>query len=130
MERLHNLERLIKELRGQLESAQAVAKPPDRDLHAASTPGSHGLGRNFVREEESSPREGHSDPNSPFGRLVLQDGASDSHYVGTGFWSRVVDEVGWFRRALIESLVDTCTVTRTEDRYQRAVRRCIRFRRF
>lgn len=105
MDRLHNLEHLIKELRGQLENAQAGTAPTDPDRHSASVLESDGPERYSAREVESSPREDHSDSHSPFGRLVLQDGASDSHYVGNGFWSRIVDEVSRLRGSTLPRLL-------------------------
>ena len=100
MDRLHNLEHLIKDLRGQLETAQAAREPTDRNPQTANALETPGLDRDAAHKENTSPREDHSEVHSPFGRLVLPDGASDSHYVGTGFWSRIVDEVGWLRGSL------------------------------
>lgn len=100
MDRLHNLEHLIKDLRGQLETAQATTRATDRNPQSANALEPPGLDRDAAPEENTSPRGDHDEGHSPFGRLVLPDGASDSHYVGTGFWSRIVDEVSWLRGTL------------------------------
>lgn len=93
MDRLHNLEQLIKEVRGQLENAKAPTGPSDGTSYKASISEPHGFDHYSTQDDASSPREVGSEGRSPFGRLVVQDGASDSHYVGNGFWSRIVDEV-------------------------------------
>lgn len=88
MERLRNLENLVKELSGQLEQAHASAVvggstqdqgqdvdvdlPTDEPHDAALLAGTLGMQKHF-------------------GRLVLQD-TSQSRYVSSGFWSRVNDE--------------------------------------
>ena len=84
MERLQNLEGLVKDLTGQLEQANAAA-------------GSAAGGSSGVQSPESSNHdndtERQADPlQKPFGRLVLQD-ANRTRYVSSGFWSRVTDEV-------------------------------------
>jgi hypothetical protein len=83
MERLRNLESLVKELSGQLEQANAAAN---------SVAG----GSSGVNSPESSSHERDTDHQTDvskhFGRLVLQD-ANRSRYVSSGFWSRVNDEV-------------------------------------
>jgi Fungal Zn(2)-Cys(6) binuclear cluster domain len=84
MQRLQNLESLVKDLSGQLELANASV--------ASGAGGSSGL---------NSPKSSNHDRDAdylkdplqkPFGRLVLQD-PNRSRYVGSGFWSRVDDEV-------------------------------------
>lgn len=81
MDRLRNLENLVKELRGQQEEArvaQEQAPAQDRDAeHQADT----------SLDSNTSTVQKH------FGRLVLQD-ASRSRYVSSGFWSQINDEVG------------------------------------
>jgi hypothetical protein len=89
MERLRNLEGLVKELRGQLEHA-----------HASAAGGSAGGGPTQDRDAELHFDAPHTAPlvdtardmRKHFGRLVLQD-TSQSRYVSSGFWSRVNDEV-------------------------------------
>ncbi|CAG8896487.1 unnamed protein product [Penicillium egyptiacum] len=87
MERLHNLESLVQELRNQLEQAKSAAN--------SAAEGSCGVG-----SPESSAHDRPSNPSSistanvqsKFGRLVLQD-SNRSRYVSSGFWSRVNDEL-------------------------------------
>lgn len=93
MDRLHTLEQLIRELRGQLKGAQAATGPSDDSSHSASVSEPLAFDHYSHHDKGSSPREFGSEGKSLFGRLVIQDGASDSHYVGNGFWSRIVDEV-------------------------------------
>lgn len=84
MERLRNLESLVKELNGQLEQANAVAH---------GSPGANST--QSSAHDHDTDAQGH--PNvgnvkTQFGRLVVQD-ANRSRYVSSGFWSRVNDEV-------------------------------------
>ncbi|EKV04756.1 hypothetical protein PDIG_87480 [Penicillium digitatum PHI26] len=87
MERLHNLESLVQELRIQLEQAKSVVN--------SAAEGSSGVG-----SPEGSAHGRQSNPSSvnianvqnKFGRLVLQD-SNRSRYVSSGFWSRVNDEL-------------------------------------
>ncbi|KGO60117.1 Transcription factor, fungi [Penicillium expansum] len=87
MERLHNLESLVQELRIQLEQAKSVVN--------SAAEGSSGVG-----SPEGSAHDRQSNPSSintanvqtKFGRLVLQD-SNRSRYVSSGFWSRVNDEL-------------------------------------
>ncbi|KAJ5972310.1 uncharacterized protein N7479_002228 [Penicillium vulpinum] len=91
MERLHNLESLVQELRIQLEQAKPAAN--------SGAEGSSGVG-----SPESSAHDRQSNPSSngtanlqkKFGRLVLQD-SNRTRYVSTGFWSRVNDELDGLR---------------------------------
>ena len=93
MDRLRNLESLVKELSAQLEQANAAAQ-------ASSKPGSSGTTSSGMSPEEqgANHQTNSSSSNSTvniqkhFGRLVLQD-ESGSRYVSSGFWSRVSDEV-------------------------------------
>ncbi|KAI3221532.1 transcriptional regulator family: Fungal Specific TF [Penicillium roqueforti] len=90
MEKLHNLESLVQELRIQLEQAKSAAN---------SAEGSSGVG-----SPESSAHDQQSNPSSintasvqnKFGRLVLRD-SNRSRYVSSGFWSRVNDELDGLR---------------------------------
>lgn len=86
MERLRNLEGLVKELSSQLEhahaaGASATASPPS---NAPSDAGHQGV---------ASAAATTTGIHRHFGRMVLQDSTS-SRYVSSGFWSRVSDEVG------------------------------------
>jgi hypothetical protein len=82
MDRLRNLESLVKELRSQLEQAHAVA-------------GSAGDSSSAQDRDAATEHQGDTNTSGvqhQFGRLVLQD-SSHSRYVSSGFWSRVNDEV-------------------------------------
>ncbi|RSL68053.1 hypothetical protein CEP54_002946 [Fusarium duplospermum] len=86
MERLRNLEDLVKELRGQLEQASAGASPAGSGSAQGNSP-SEG------RRDASSPSTSTtSNVQKYFGRMVLQDG-SRARYVASGFWSRISDEL-------------------------------------
>ncbi|KAM6521638.1 hypothetical protein FSOLCH5_006394 [Fusarium solani] len=86
MERLRNLEDLVKELRGQLEQASAGASP-------AGSGSAQGNSPSDGRRDASSPSTSTtSDVQKYFGRMVLQDG-SRARYVASGFWSRISDEL-------------------------------------
>jgi Zn(2)-Cys(6) binuclear cluster domain-containing protein len=78
MDRLLSLENLVKELSGQLEQAHAT-QYRDTEHQRESTP-------------PAASTSAASSVQSNFGRLVLRD-AKQSHYVSSGFWSRVNDEV-------------------------------------
>ena len=90
MDRLQSLESLVKDLKGQLQQAQAAATP---------TSGSSGLGspgkspQDRFRDTQRQPSiaSDTSDEHKHFGRLV--EAGSRSRYVSSGFWSRVNDEV-------------------------------------
>ena len=88
MERLRTLEGLVKELNGQLEHANATATSAagGRSLHQQDTDAAMVM---------PSPIDT-TGMRKNFGRLVPQD-SNRSHYVSSGFWSRVNDEV---RRSL------------------------------
>lgn len=75
MERLQNLEKLVKDLSGQLEQAHAAQRKSNSP--AAST------------NSTTTASSVHQD----LGRLVLQD-TNQNRYVTSGFWSKVNDEVG------------------------------------
>ncbi|CAI7645695.1 unnamed protein product [Penicillium glandicola] len=91
MDRLHNLESLVQQLRIQLEQAKSSAN--------SAAGGSSGVG-----SPETSAHDPHANPSSistanvqnKFGRLVLQD-SNRSRYVSSGFWSRVNDELDGLR---------------------------------
>jgi hypothetical protein len=77
MKRLRNLESLVKELSDQLEQAHAAAG-------GTSGPGS----LPSEQHASSSTTAVHED----MGRLVLGD-TDRPHYITSGFWSRISDEV-------------------------------------
>ncbi|KAI1427110.1 hypothetical protein F5Y12DRAFT_197536 [Xylaria sp. FL1777] len=87
MERLRNLENLVKELSSQLEQAHALSNSSTGNSPASSTndrDGDHQTATSFTA--------GGGTIQSQFGRLVLKDGGR-SRYVSSGFWSRVNDEL-------------------------------------
>jgi hypothetical protein len=87
MNRLRNLESLVKELSGQLEQAHAGA-----GSSAVNSPGRPTQDHDGEHQMDTSSTTNTSSVQKQFGRLVLQD-ASHSRYVSSGFWSRVNDEV-------------------------------------
>ncbi|KAK7433191.1 hypothetical protein QQZ08_000124 [Neonectria magnoliae] len=90
MERLRNLEDLVKQLSSQLEQASATA--------SSAAGGSSGVNSPETSTHDADQHMSTSSPTNVidvqkhFGRLVLQD-TSRSRYVGSGFWSRVSDEL-------------------------------------
>jgi hypothetical protein len=87
MERLRNLEGLVKDLSGQLEQANAAASSANASAAASNSPES-----SIENQKEASPGALAGNIQKQFGRLVLKD-ANKSRYVSSGFWSRVNDEV-------------------------------------
>jgi hypothetical protein len=87
MERIHSLESLVKELRGQLEQANSTGGPS-----GGTSPGSSSQGPDPGHRPEDASSMPEGSVQKQFGRLVLQD-SSQSRYVSSGFWSRVTDEV-------------------------------------
>lgn len=92
MNRLRSLEALVKHLSSQLDEAHAAASAT---ASAGGSPdvNSSGSGHNADtnnRIGSLSANPGRMDTR--FGRLVVDD-PNRSHYVGSGFWSRVNDEV-------------------------------------
>jgi hypothetical protein len=100
MERLRNLENLVKDLSSQLEQANAAAAAAANSAAGGSSgvnsPGSSSHDRDIDHHRDASPNTntGNVSVQKQFGRLVLQD-ANRSRYVNSGFWSRVNDEVRW-----------------------------------
>lgn len=88
LEKLKNLENLVKELSDQLEQARAVTNSFSGNSLANLT--THDRDNENSNSPTAIPSSGNV--QSQFGRLVLNDG-SQSRYVSSGFWSRVNDEV-------------------------------------
>ncbi|CAP97946.1 putative transcriptional regulatory protein [Penicillium chrysogenum] len=87
MERLHNLESLVQELRVQLEQAKLATN--------SAAEGSSGVGspENSAHDRQSNVSSiSTANVQNKFGRMVLQ-GSNRSRYVSSGFWSRVNDEI-------------------------------------
>jgi hypothetical protein len=91
MERVRNLESLVKELSGQLEQANAAARSTAGGSSGVNSPGSSPHDRDADQRDTSS-TPSTTGVQKQFGRMVIQDG-SKSRYVSSGFWSRVNDEV-------------------------------------
>lgn len=92
VDRLRNLEKLVKELRGQLEQAHAVASSAGDGSDEYYPPRRSTQDPDPEHQRDTSPATNTSSVQKNFGRLVLQDG-NRSRYVSSGFWSRVNDEV-------------------------------------
>ncbi|KAH8422302.1 uncharacterized protein LDX57_000060 [Aspergillus melleus] len=91
MERLRTLENLVKELRGQLEQANAaVARSAAGSFGVNSPDSTHDRDGDSLRG--LSGRTTQNNVQDQFGRLVVQDN-DRSRYVSSGFWSRVNDEI-------------------------------------
>ncbi|KAI1436936.1 hypothetical protein GGR50DRAFT_647922 [Xylaria sp. CBS 124048] len=90
MERLRNFENLVKDLRSQLDQAQAAAgsSPDSTQRH----------------EGAESPNPEPANIQSLLGRLVINDD-SNSRYVSSRFWSRVNDELDEIKKD-IQDLAD------------------------
>ena len=84
MDRLKNLEGLVKELTSQLEQANAA--------NASAAASSSGNSPKDVAQAASLSGATASNLHQNFGRLVVKDSNRNS-YVSSGFWSRVSDEV-------------------------------------
>jgi hypothetical protein len=92
MERVRNLESLVKELSGQLEQANAAARSTAGGSSGVNSPGSSPHDRDADQQRDTSSTASTTGAQKQFGRMVIQDG-SKSRYVSSGFWSRVNDEV-------------------------------------
>ncbi|OAL38211.1 hypothetical protein AYO20_02663 [Fonsecaea nubica] len=90
MERVRNLELLVKELSFQLE--QTHASSTTGDLSQVTSPGSSTQNRGLGHEGIQLPTTDANQNKKQSGRLVLQD-ASRGHYVSSAFWVRVDDEL-------------------------------------
>ncbi len=84
MDRLRNLESLVKELRAQLEQAQTAS--------SSNSPGSSTETRDNEQVRDQVSASETRTLHAQFGRLVVQD-SNRTRYISSGFWSRVDDEV-------------------------------------
>ncbi|KAJ3580455.1 hypothetical protein NPX13_g99 [Xylaria arbuscula] len=87
MERLRNLESLVKDLSSQLEQAHALS-----NSSKGNSPASSANDRDGEHNGATHLTVGNSSIQSQFGRLVLND-AGRSRYMSSGFWSHVNDEI-------------------------------------
>ncbi len=94
MDRLRNLENLVKELSGQLEQAHAAASSAGGGSSGVDSPAGSAQDRDAELHRDTSSATDASSVQKHFGRLVLQH-ADDSRYVSSGFWSWINDEVRW-----------------------------------
>ncbi|CAM1507767.1 Fc.00g046150.m01.CDS01 [Cosmosporella sp. VM-42] len=92
MERLRNLEGLVKELSSQLEQANAAASSAAGGSSGLNSPGNSSQERDADHQTGTTSTASTTGMQKHFGRLVLKD-SSRSRYVGSGFWSRVSDEL-------------------------------------
>ncbi|KAI0099458.1 fungal-specific transcription factor domain-containing protein [Daldinia grandis] len=92
MDRLRNLEGLVKELSSQLEQAHSAANASSHGSPSANSPGSSSHDHDADRHKASPLVTSASNLSQQFGRLVLGE-AGQSHYVSSGFWSHVNDEL-------------------------------------
>ncbi|KAF2101309.1 hypothetical protein NA57DRAFT_72750 [Rhizodiscina lignyota] len=109
VDRIRNLESLVKELRGQLEEAHAAARSAGSSSYGVDPSESVSQDRDANHHGDTSLITNSSSVQKQFGRLVLQD-ASRSHYVSTGFWSEVNDELDMLKtdiRSLAENEYDS-----------------------
>jgi len=91
-QKLRSLEGLVKELSAQLEQAQTAFSSAGAPSSEQTSPGKSHEDRDADPGGELSRATSNDDGHLQFGRLVLQD-SNRSHYVSSGFWSRVNDEV-------------------------------------
>ncbi|KAL9105811.1 MAG: hypothetical protein Q9227_009067 [Pyrenula ochraceoflavens] len=91
IQRLRNLENLVKDLSGQLEQANAAAASAAGGSSAGHSPASSGHDRETHQRREANSSTDTTVKNR-FGRLVAPD-ANRSRYVSSGFWSRLDDEL-------------------------------------
>jgi hypothetical protein len=93
MERLQNLENLVKELSSQLKESQAVNSSAGGSSSGVGSPDNFTTDPDAEHQRYVSPALDTTGVSKQFGRLVVQN-ASRSRYVSTDFWSRINDEVG------------------------------------
>ncbi|KAJ8062717.1 hypothetical protein OCU04_007982 [Sclerotinia nivalis] len=96
IERLHNLENLVKELRGQLEQANATTAHSNGDklfeLDSSETSYLNPNNDTDGHKHTLSTAANTSEIQNKFGRLVLKD-VNRSRYISSGFWARMDDEI-------------------------------------
>ena len=93
LNRLRNLENIVKELSDQLEQARAATSLTHGGSSTSNSPGSSTQNHDAGHQREKSPERHATGVHEQFGRLVVQD-ASRIRYVSSSFWSRIDDEVG------------------------------------
>lgn len=96
IERLHNLENLVKELKGQLEQANATSAHSNGnelfELDSSETSYLN-LDHNTDGQKDTLANVAStSEVQNKFGRLVLRD-VNRSRYLSSGFWARMNDEI-------------------------------------
>lgn len=102
LDRVRDLENLVRELSGQLAQARAMTSPSGAGSSTSHSPGMSTQDRAAEHQLESLFSANTDNVQQQFGRLVLKD-ASRNHYVSSGFWSRVNDEACPRHTILIES---------------------------
>ncbi|KAI9040356.1 uncharacterized protein KD926_008313 [Aspergillus affinis] len=92
MERLRTLENLVKELRGQLEQANAAVARSGAGSSGVNSPEDLTHDHDVDHQRSLSGGTTQNDVQVRVGRLVVQD-QDRTRYVSSGFWSRVNDEI-------------------------------------
>ena len=98
MERLQNLESMVKALSDQLRQAKAATGSTAGGSSGINSPESSGFDHDADQQRYASDNT-NAGSAKKYGRLVSPD-ASRSRYVSSGFWSRVNDEVRVHRPAV------------------------------
>lgn len=110
LNRLRSLEGLVKDLGGQLEHMQAGTKASPTSDHQRDIQHQNQHAQQHQAEPATSSSEAApSQSKRQVGRLVA-DGASQSRYVSTRFWTRVNDEV---RMTILQSLSSMTSIRMT-----------------
>jgi hypothetical protein len=89
MDRIRNLEDLVKDLTSQLEKARSESGSFAGSHSHVSSPGHAHASE---PQDHASPVSDHTGVHEQLGRMVLQD-TSHTRYVSSEFWTRVDDEV-------------------------------------
>ncbi|KEF61979.1 uncharacterized protein A1O9_03551 [Exophiala aquamarina CBS 119918] len=100
-QKLQSLEALVKELSAQLGQAQAAFSSARAASSRPNSPGRPQKGTDVDHGVDSSQAASADDGHLQFGRLVLRD-SNRSHYVSSGFWSRVNDELNELKMSFSE----------------------------
>lgn len=95
----------MKELSGQLEQANAAASSVHSASSEVNSPGSSTHDHDAEHQRHTSTATNIGNIQKHFGRLVLQD-MNGSRYIGSGFWSRINDEVDHL--AILKAVILDC----------------------
>lgn len=107
MERLHNLESLVRELSSQLKESQTANSLAGGSSSGIGSPDNRNTDPDLEDSAPVSPSFATtSTVEKQLGRLVVQN-ASRSRYVSSSFWSRINDEVLCYRECILLNLAHT-----------------------